>query len=155
MKLAIFSDSHGSTQKMFDAITELRPDAVVHLGDGERDVALLKERFPDLPVHAVRGNCDFLPVSPETELFEVCGVRIFITHGHLYGVKSTRAKLLEEAARRGASVAMYGHTHTAQLVQTNDFFLLNPGSCGYAASPSCAELLVSPDGTLDARIIRL
>ena len=95
MKLAIFSDSHGSTQKMFDAITELRPDAVVHLGDGERDVALLKERFPDLPVHAVRGNCDFLPVSPETELFEVCGVRIFITHGHLYGVKSTRAKLLE------------------------------------------------------------
>lgn len=63
MKLAIFSDSHGSTQKMFDAITELRPDAVVHLGDGAGR-ALLKERFPDLPVHAVRGNCDACPSRP-------------------------------------------------------------------------------------------
>ena len=155
MKLAVFSDSHGSPQKMLDAVARMHPDMVVHLGDGERDVQLLRERYPALPLHAVCGNCDFRSARPESQLFEVNGVKIFITHGHLYGVKSTRAKLLEEAARRGASVAMYGHTHTAQLVQANDFFLLNPGSCGYAASPSCAELIVSPAGTLDARIIRL
>lgn len=155
MKLAVFSDSHGSEQKMLDAIERLRPDMVVHLGDGERDVPLISERFPALPLRTVGGNCDFRTQRPETQLFEVEGVKIFITHGHLYGVKSTRAKLLEEAARRGASVAMYGHTHVAQLVQTDGFTLLNPGSCGLSAEPSCAEVIVGPDGSVDARIIYL
>jgi len=155
MKLAVFSDSHGYAQKMLDAIERCRPDAVVHLGDGERDVPLISERFPGLPLHAVCGNCDFRSTRPESQLFEVNGVKIFITHGHLYGVKSTRATLLEAAARRGASVAMYGHTHIAQLVQTDGFTLLNPGSCGLSAEPSYAEVIIGPDGSVDARIIRL
>ena len=155
MKLAVFSDSHGSAQKMLDEVERTRPDMVVHLGDGERDVQLLRERFPSLPVRAVCGNCDYRTVAPETQLFEVNGVKIFITHGHLYGVKSTRATLLEAAVRQGASVAMYGHTHIAQLVKTDGFTLLNPGSCGFSAEPSCAELVIDESGNVDARIIRL
>ena len=155
MKLAVFSDSHGSPQKMLDAVARMHPDMVVHLGDGERDVQLLRERYPALPLHAVCGNCDYWSAAPETQLFDVHGVKIFITHGHLYGVKSTRATLLEAAARQGASVAMYGHTHVAQLVQTDGFTLLNPGSCGLSAEPSCAEVLIDRAGHVDARILRL
>ena len=155
MKIAVFSDSHGSGQKMLDAIEQIQPDMVVHLGDGERDVQLVRERYPSLPLHAVCGNCDYRTEKPESQLFDVNGVKIFITHGHIYGVKSSRARLLEEAARRGASVAMYGHTHIAQLVQTDDFTLLNPGSCGFSSEPSCAEVILGPDGRVDARILRL
>lgn len=140
---------------MLDAIAEMRPDAVIHLGDGERDVMLLREQFPDLPLHTVCGNCDFHMAASETKLLECSGVKLFLTHGHRFAVKSTRAKLLEEAARRGACVALYGHTHIAQLVQTDSFTLLNPGSCGLSAEPSCAELIIGPDGSVNARILKL
>lgn len=155
MKLAVFSDSHGSPQKMLDAIERLKPDIVVHLGDGEGDVALVKKHFPTLPLYAVKGNCDYRTMKPETKLFDVCGVKIFITHGHLYGVKSTRARLIDEAVRRGAGIAMYGHTHKAQLMQADGFTLLNPGSCGLCAAPSCAEVLIGSDGSVSAKILNL
>lgn len=86
MKIAVFSDSHGSGQKMLDAIEQIQPDMVVHLGDGERDVQLVRERYPSLPLHAVCGNCDYRTEKPESQLFDVNGVKIFITHGHIYGV---------------------------------------------------------------------
>ena len=155
MKLSVFSDSHGSPQKMLDAIKRMQPDMIVHLGDGERDVQLITERFPALPLHAVCGNCDYRTAKPESQLFDVNGVKVFITHGHVYGVKSSRAALLEAAARRGATVAMYGHTHVAQLVQTDGFTLLNPGSCGLSAKPSCAEVIIDEEGHVDARIVWL
>ena len=37
MKIAVFSDTHGNTGKMLRAVEALRPDAIVHLGDYERD----------------------------------------------------------------------------------------------------------------------
>jgi len=154
MKLAVFSDSHGMPDCMLAAVEQIKPDVLVHLGDGERDVPLLKERFPGIPLHAVCGNCDFSSVRPETELFEIEGVKIFITHGHLFDVKSTRAKLLEEAARRGASIAMFGHTHVSQLVQTDGFTLLNPGGCGPSANPSCAVVTIE-NGKVEAEILKL
>ena len=155
MKLAVFSDSHGSPQKMLDAIERMKPDMVVHLGDGERDVILLRERFPALPLHAVSGNCDYRTARPETELFDVCGVKIFITHGHLYGVKSTRARLIDEAMRRDADIAMYGHTHNAQLMTADGFTLLNPGSCGLCVAPTCAEVTIGNGGNVNAQIVKL
>lgn len=154
MKLAVFSDSHGDSKKMLDIVARTRPDMIVHLGDGERDVIELRERFPDIPLHAVSGNCDFRTAKPETELFEVEGIKFFITHGHLFGVKSTRAKLIEQAVRRSADVVMYGHTHCAQLLETDRLMLLNPGSCGASASPSYAAVTVE-NGECKAEIIKL
>ena len=154
MKLAVFSDSHGAPKKMLDIVAQTRPEMIVHLGDGERDVIELRERFPDIPLHVVSGNCDFRTAKPETELFLVEGVKFFITHGHLFGVKATRAKLIEEAVRRGADVVMYGHTHCAQLLETDRLMLLNPGSCGASASPSYAAVTVE-NGECKAEIIKL
>lgn len=79
MKLAVFSDSHGAPKKMLDIVAQTRPEMIVHLGDGERDVIELRERFPDIPLHVVSGNCDFRTAKPETELFLVEGVKFFIT----------------------------------------------------------------------------
>ena len=44
---------------MESAVEWERPDAILHLGDRERDAERLGERFPELPLLAVPGNCDY------------------------------------------------------------------------------------------------
>ena len=58
MKFCVFSDSHNHTEHMLLALGQERPDAMLFLGDGERDLAAVFKRFPNLPVYAVQGNCD-------------------------------------------------------------------------------------------------
>ena len=80
---------------------------------------------------AVRGNCDFGSALPPAGDFTAEGVKIFYTHGHLYGVKSEYDRLAEAAQARGADVALFGHTHHRTLVydKVPDVpTLFNPGS---------------------------
>ena len=82
MILAVFSDTHGSTAGMAAAVRRVRPDILVHLGDHIRDTAVLGREFPDLPLHAVPGNCDFAAREPEPDIFFAGPVKVFATHGH-------------------------------------------------------------------------
>ena len=87
MILAVFSDTHGSTAGMAAAVRRVRPDILVHLGDHIRDTAVLEREFPDLPLHAVPGNCDFAAREPDPDIFFAGPVKVFATHGHRYSVK--------------------------------------------------------------------
>ena len=89
MRIAVFSDSHGVKEPMLAAIEEQKPDMVLHLGDYVRDAEAIAAYFPSLDLRYVRGNCDAYSRSDAEEnlLFNADGVRIFMTHGHLYGVK--------------------------------------------------------------------
>lgn len=126
-KLIVISDSHGNRT----GIEKLRPlfeenDYIVHLGDGAGDVREIMDTYPE-KVYLCRGNCDFLPY-PEEGGIEVDGCKIFYCHGHKYGVKSGLEALAKEAKRRGADVALYGHTHRALITQIDGVTLINPGS---------------------------
>ncbi|NLH00966.1 MAG: metallophosphoesterase [Clostridiales bacterium] len=154
MKLAVFSDSHGRPERMLDAISRFSPDIVVHLGDGERDLDNIEEKFPQIPLKSVRGNCDLFSALPETQFFNVGKYKIFITHGHIFSVKSTRSLLVERAVQLGADIVMYGHTHIAEYRTAGTLHILNPGSCGLSSSPSFAEVEITEDG-ISVRIIRL
>ena len=133
MKILVLSDSHASRSFMRHAITALTPDAVVHLGDYYTDGEVMQEEFPNIQFHLVPGNCDrnrmlFLP--HETLCYDVCGVRLYMTHGHKHAVKSDTHRLLADAEKSGAQIVMYGHTHQAECYQTeNGMWVLNPGSC--------------------------
>ena len=58
MRIAVFSDTHGFTAPMVDAVSRFRPDAVFHLGDHDRDTEVLLRQFPEIPLYNVAGNCD-------------------------------------------------------------------------------------------------
>ena len=59
MRILVFSDSHGSTYRMREAISlHTEADIIIHLGDGERDIDLLKEEIGNRKVVQVCGNCD-------------------------------------------------------------------------------------------------
>lgn len=154
MKLSVFSDSHGRSNAMIAAIKSSSPDMIIFLGDGESDVQIIKKQFPHIPLRAVRGNCDINSAFPEIDVFSSDGVGIFMTHGHLFGVKSGSYYALSEAAdKAGATLALYGHTHVASIEQIGNIRTLNPGSCG-GGTPSYAEVEIQ-NGSFSCRIIRI
>lgn len=155
MKLLVFSDSHGSPAKMLTAISQLSPDLIVHLGDSGSDLHKIESQFPQIPLRAVRGNCDFRSDLPDTDFFTVENIKIFMTHGHLYSVKVTLALLADEASARGAVLALFGHTHESFDSAVGGIRLINPGSCGHSACASYAELIIAEKGETLCRIVRI
>ena len=112
MDILIFSDSHGAADHINEVMSRCTapPDAVIFLGDGLRDLDFFDTG--DAELHCVRGNCDFGAVLEEDEeMFILGGLKIMITHGHKYGVKNGYTSLAEHAARRGADIILFGHTH--------------------------------------------
>ena len=144
MKICVFSDSHGYAGNMISAIELEKPELCFFLGDGERDIARVIEEYPDLPVYAVSGNCDFRTDFSSSLFCEVGGVKIFATHGHLSRVKYDYdlETLTSQAAEAGADIALFGHTHCQHLSESRGVTLLNPGSIGRGYYPSYAVMTI-------------
>ncbi len=155
MTIAVFSDTHGNPNRMLLAIEHFKPHMVIHLGDGGRDVEKIKTQFPELALKAVKGNCDITCSLPVTDMISVNGVNLFITHGHLFGVKQTPAMLISEAVQLGANGVLFGHTHKTQNYQEQGIFVINPGTAGFPPMQTFAELTITDDGQFFSRIIRL
>ena len=136
MKCLVFSDAHGDTRRMAAAIA-LHPDAdtVFFLGDGLWQAKPFFESYPELARVIVSGNCDVSFSLPDDEeaFLDIDGVRIFAVHGHRYGVKYGIGALTAEAARRGADVVLFGHTHTPltdcrEKADGRPLWIMNPGA---------------------------
>ena len=134
MLIAVFSDSHGEINAMCAAIDENKPDLVLHLGDHARDAEALQRELPGLDIRFVRGNCDWSSDAEEVLTPVADGVRIFMTHGHRYGVKCTLDSLANAAHFSGAALALFGHTHQSEYRRMGDVTLFNPGAAGSGGS---------------------
>lgn len=130
VKICVFSDSHGASDAMLRAVTLESPDLCFFLGDGQADLAPVQRAFPDLVIHAVRGNCDLFSPLPLTLCSTVDGVTIFAAHGHRCDVKHdpTLEALRAAGHAAGADVILFGHTHEPRLENRTLPILLNPGS---------------------------
>ena len=151
-KILVFSDSHEETEYMRKAIgMNSDADLTVHLGDGASDLSRnLPDNCSDSHVF-IEGNGEYYGwigidrrYRPQkTALIEFEGKRIFMTHGHLYEVKSGLEKLLARAYSDGADIVLFGHTHVP-LIQyipegtdldyvgktDRPLLVFNPGSIG-------------------------
>lgn len=133
MKWLVFSDSHGDVSTMRKVVLREKPDRILHLGDVVRDAQRLHDSFPHIPLDQVRGNCDIgsYDVPEEKELFFL-GRRLWLLHGHVYGVKMGLGMMLSEARGRGVDAVLFGHTHKALCDRDGAMWILNPGSVGGA-----------------------
>ena len=133
MKILVLSDSHSGRSFMRYCVGVVKPEHIIHLGDHYEDATVLAEEYPHLRVHQAPGNCDFfegIRSAPVVLCYDIGGVRIMMTHGHLHGVKGGLERLLTDAAERGAEIVTFGHTHEALCFQTEEgMWVLNPGSC--------------------------
>lgn len=147
MRALVVSDIHGDVTTLRwlleRAWQQAGPiDAYIFLGDGVRDFAqvenFIRARDEHALFYAVRGNCDFAVDVPDRLVVDIGGAKCFLTHGHYQRVKSTLYDLKDAARDAGCAIALYGHTHIAD-VETGAPMCINPGS---AADERCALLEV-------------
>ena len=161
LTLLVASDTHGRADRLVEACRRADPAAVIFLGDGLRDLTYLPS---NIPVYAVRGNCDWSECAdaPAARVLEIGGYRLYLTHGHLHGVKLQLDSAIAAAAAAAADVLLYGHTHVAfeKNIRTGTpisgdvlqkpLLVLCPGSLGHPAdgAPSFATLTLAEGGVL-------
>lgn len=142
MKIGIISDTHGNWSEIDKAIEIAQnPEMWLHLGDCIPDAEYL-HAVTEVPVFGVAGNCDWpTPESCYERIVDVAGHKIFLTHGHNYGVRYTPEYVMEAAESQGADVAIYGHTHIAEAFPGTPY-ILNPGSASRPRDDSRGSFMI-------------
>jgi len=154
MRILILSDSHGNVENMVRAVEAEHPDQIFHLGDVWRDAEKLAQRFPEIPLFQVPGNCDYRPDAPKVLLTGAEELRILLCHGHTYGVKSSLLAAGFAAEEQNADVFCFGHTHRPLVDKRGKTLFVNPGAAGDYRMPTYAVLTVE-GSRADARIVLL
>jgi putative phosphoesterase len=142
---------------MRQCIDSVKPNAVVHLGDCYDDGQAMAEEYPYLYFYRVPGNWDKysnLIGVPAVLVSKVCGVRLFMTHGHLHGVRTGLDTLIRDASQRDVQAVLFGHTHSKFCKQTESgIWIMNPGSC--CGHDKTAGLITVESGKIsDCRFLR-
>ena len=127
IKILVFSDSHGKSSHMSNAILKEKPDLLLFMGDGLYDLYRMQTEFA-LPATGVKGNCDMGVSEQTSRTLNIDGMKIYMTHGHIYGVKSGYDTVIDAAKSAGADVLLFGHTHHAVYEMSGALHVLNPGS---------------------------
>ncbi|MCL2774166.1 MAG: metallophosphoesterase [Oscillospiraceae bacterium] len=147
MKILVFSDSHDHCDRMINITREFISknsnsngnnnilDYIIHLGDLVHDAKYLQEKFPNIPVLYVCGNCDFSANKNDSEKeYELGGKKFFILHGHTRNVKFSLDSLKSLAEQKKYDIILYGHTHAPKEDYYNGTYIVNPGSISYDKS---------------------
>lgn len=129
MRIVVFSDSHNNYFALREVVLS-RPETEVflHLGDGDKEFDYLKTNFPFKVMRGVRGNCDWGSMGKTGDVMILAGKKIFLTHGHTFGVKSGLDALKAEAVGIDADIVAFGHTHVAMTAYEDGIYYINPGS---------------------------
>ncbi len=131
MKILVISDTHGYIDRVAEALRRERPvDAVIHCGDIEGQEHML-EKIAGCPCYMVTGNNDWASHLKREITTSFDNVRVFITHGHRYGVSLGNERIREEADSRQVDLCLFGHTHRPVVETSGGLTLMNPGSLSY------------------------
>lgn len=145
MKVLVFSDSHRALSGMRQAVDLEQPDYVIHLGDLEGDAHLLSQEYPSLPITGVPGNCDGFPTAPLQRLVSYGPVKVLMSHGHIWNVKSGYHAAIHAAHQCQADILLFGHTHVPYCQQEEDgLWVVNPGSIRDSGSYAILTLGQTP-----------
>lgn len=132
MKILVFSDSHGHTHAMEQAVMSEQPDHILHLGDYTGDVRAIASF--GIPLTQVKGNCDYSSPLPEILTPVFSGKRLYMTHGHLHRVKTMYQRAIYAALAADADILLFGHTHRAECYFDQGLWIMNPGACSARGS---------------------
>ena len=148
MNVWIASDIHGSAlycRKLLDLVARQGGGRLVLLGallyhgprndlpagyDPKAVFAMLNERKDR--ILCVHGNCDAevdqmvldFPIEADFQVEELCGRRLFLTHGHHFNVDQRPSQTLLD----GAGYVVYGHFHVPMRRLEDGVWYWNPGS---------------------------
>lgn len=128
MKILVIGDTHGKLNKVRDIYAKLTNiDLIAHTGDHLRDGEALSREF-NVPVVAVKGNCDGSYSKDDFEIIKTEYSNILITHGHMDNVNYQLTSLMYKAMENDCKAVFFGHTHCSFIDESNGIHFVNPGS---------------------------
>lgn len=130
MRVLVISDSHKKEWVINDIINRhSNINTVLFLGDGAKEFLSVAEKYPQKNFLAVCGNNDsaFLGLNYQESL-TLEGVRILLTHGHLFNVNYGTDNLIKIAKELNYKIVLYGHTHIPEVKYIDGIYCVNPGS---------------------------
>ena len=153
-KILVVSDNHRKLDNIYQLLEE-NPDIsyFIHLGDSEGCEDAIRTHLPKgCESYFVQGNNDFFAYLPKEIEMRLGKERLFLTHGHLYGVGFDLQGLADEARARNCSMALFGHTHRPFSRVVNGVLCINPGSINFPRqdnrTPSYAMFYLDKKGNL-------
>ena len=153
-KILVVSDNHRKLDNIYQLLEE-NPDIsyFIHLGDSEGSEDAIRTHLPKgCESYFVQGNNDFFAYLPKEIEMRLGKERLFLTHGHLYGVGFDLQGLADEAGARNCSMALFGHTHRPFSRMVNGVLCINPGSINFPRQdnrkPSYAMFYLDKKGNL-------
>lgn len=150
IKVLVVSDSHGDVENMCRAVELVRPQMLLHLGDGWYDAETLAQRYPELPIEKVPGNCDYRRTESAERVVLIADKLVLLCHGHTLGVKTNLSMVLRAAQERGADAVLFGHTHKPFVDIRAGIVMLNPGSIGSYSRPTYGTLTLGDNKCIPA-----
>lgn len=156
MKIIVVSDTHGDTESLIRFLKKSENDfsEIWYLGDFFSDGETIAKAF-NVPVVSVKGNCDLGVNGPENRVIERLGHKIWLTHGHLYGVKNTLTTLYYKALEKECDLVCFGHTHRALIQEEHSVKLFNPGSPSrpYIGQPASIGKVILSENYINTELI--
>jgi len=125
MKILVVSDSQGSIGAILTALDREKPNVLIHLGNGIKDLADVKF---DGQIYASRGKTDFNPKIAKAGKVAHNGCEILYTYGQDLDIVNGYDKLYEFALTKGAKVVLFGQTDHAELFERDGIIFANPGT---------------------------
>lgn len=145
----VISDTHRNLSAIEKLLPKMKEnDYVFHLGDHDADILCYQKELGD-KINSVKGNCDG---GGDDLILEIENVKILLTHGDKYGVKSSKLKLLLRAKELGVNLVCYGHTHISEIENIDGITFVNPG-CMNGFLTKTYGYLVLNDGKIISAIV--
>lgn len=119
------SDTHGDCD-IIGKVKSYYPNADMYIHCGDSELAANDEALQN--VHKVGGNCDHDAAYANDVLLQLGEKNLYVTHGHLYNVKSSLMTLAYRAEEVGADIVCFGHSHVLGVEKIQSTLFINPGS---------------------------
>ena len=131
LEILVCSDSHKNVYNIHKAIKKNKDiKTVIHLGDMVRDIEEVEYEYKGIDFYYVRGNNDWIYDVPSYRIVNILDKKIFITHGHDFGVKQSYDRIVAKGKEFNVDAVLFGHTHQAEEFFCDGIMYLNPGSIG-------------------------
>lgn len=152
--ILLCSDIHGKKDRFERIFRKEREgsgiSAVMIAGDLEIPKKEIQAITGEVPVYAVKGNCDRGREWPEISVFNLYGHRFMLTHGHRFGGANVTA-LQREAVKNRADIVVFGHIHRQVEIYRGKILLVNPGAivgCRDTGKPGYMIMKIMKDRTI-------
>ena len=135
----LFSDTHGKTGNLEWVLRTEDPFyGLCFCGDGEGLENILRN-LPGCPpvIHMVAGNNDWTSLLPEEAVFSLGTHRVFMTHGHRFGIRRSLEILSETAREKACDLCFFGHSHRPYMEICGGVYCVNPGSLSEPRQDPC------------------